>query len=89
MATKPKASFSAPPKPQTAKQFVAGSPSAGQPDAGTNGLVRVNIQITKQQHDALRRIAFDRSLKNDQRASQAELVREALDAWLQSKGGAK
>ena len=89
MVTKAKASFKSPPKPQTAEQFVAGSPSAGQPDTGTNGLVRVNIQITKQQHDSLRKIAFDRSLKHDQRASQAELVREALDAWLQSKGAAK
>lgn len=77
--------FKAPPKPKTAEQFVSGAPAAGQSDTGTNGLVRVNIQITKSQHDALRRIAFERSLQHDQRASQAELVREALDAWLQSK----
>ena len=58
-------------------------------DTGTNRFVRVNIQITKQQNDSLRKIAFERSLSRDQRASQAELVREAIDAWLLLPGQAE
>lgn len=81
--------FKAPPKPKTAEEFAAGAPSIVQPGPGDSDLVRVSIQITKQHHEALRRISFERSMKHDQRASQAELVREALDLWMQNKGVAK
>lgn len=83
------AKFTAPPKPKTADDFVAGAPSVAQPQPGDSELVSVNLKITKGQHEALRRIAFDRSLRLNQRASQAELVREAIDMYLKKNGAAK
>ena len=42
----------------------------------SGGYVRKNIQVTEAQSEVLRRLSFEL------RKSEAELVREALDAWI-------
>lgn len=79
-------SFSRPPKPKSAEDFVTGAAShvqVPQDKAGDGtGLVRINIQISRVQADQLRRLAYER------RVSQAELVRQALTDWLANTGAA-
>lgn len=49
---------------------------AEQANVLSGGYVRKNIQVTEAQSEVLRRLSFER------RKSEAELVREALDAWI-------
>lgn len=72
--------FKPAPKPKTVEDFIGGAPSVAPLSVNDEKqYFRVNIQITQKQHDVLRKISFER------RVSQAELVREALDNWLQSQ----
>jgi hypothetical protein len=52
-------------------------PKGGETTKTPCGLQRVAVLLTEEQYAALRRVAYERQV------SQSEVVREALDAWLE------
>lgn len=73
--------FSKPPQPRSVQDFVGGATSQVQlgSSGDSMGYVRINVQITPEQQEKLRHMAFAR------RVSQAELVRLALGDWLRQQ----
>ena len=56
-------------------------PKGGETTKTPGGLQRVAVLLTEEQYAALRRVAYERQV------SQSEVVREALDAWLEGVRG--
>lgn len=52
-------------------------PKGGETTKTPGGLQRVAVLLTEEQYAALRRVAYERQV------SQSEVMREALDAWLE------
>ncbi len=50
------------------------------------GLVRIQVQLTADQLAQVQRIVYERKSSGDRTASQAGIIREALDKWLKGQG---
>ncbi len=52
-------------------------------------LVRIQVQLTPEQLAEVQRIVYERKTSGDRAASQAGIIREALDDWLKRQGKRK
>ncbi len=66
-------------RPTARQGQVSDTRVEAQSAALSGGYVRINIQVTEAQYEKMRRVSYEEKM------SQAEIVRQALDEWFASR----